>query len=279
MPDVYASIAEAERAVQQRLADVMELRAADPRYQAMLRAYLSEIDFPPGAQVLEIGSGSGSVTRMLARWPNVAHALGVDPSPVFIERARMLAADIANIAFQQADGRSLPLGAESFDAVVINTTLSHVPEPERLVAQAFRVLRPSGWLALFDGDYSTATVAKGEFDPLEACIGAFRTHFVHDAWIVRRLPGLVDATGFDVLSIRSHGYVEAPQGGYMLTWIDRGADVLLQGGCIGAEAAAAMKAEAQRRHAESGWFGHIAFASLIARKRRNKQAEQSSPGR
>jgi SAM-dependent methyltransferase len=266
MPDVYATITEAERSVQERLADVMEQRAGDPSYQAMVRSYLAEVDFPGGAHVLEIGCGTGSVTRLLAQWPDVEHVLGVDPSPVFIERARSLAAGLAAAEFRCADGRSLPLEDARFDAVVVHTTMSHVPQPERLVEQAFRVLRPSGWFAVFDGDYATATVAKDEFDPLQACIRAFRTSFVNDSWLVRRLPQLVSAGGFEQLRMRSHGYVEAPRGAYMLTWIDRGADVLVQRGCITAEAAQALKAEAKRRSDESRWFGHIAFASLIARK-------------
>ena len=52
----------------------------------------------------------------------------------------------------------------------------------------------------------------------------------------------------------------------MITWIERGADVLAQNGSIGVETAKALKSEAKRRSDESKWFGHIAFASLIARK-------------
>lgn len=268
MPDVYATIADADRRVQENLADIIELRAADPRYQAMVHSYLSGIAFAPDTRALEIGCGTGWVTRTLARWPNVAHALGVDPSPVFIERARQLAADIPNIAFEEADGRALALSSDSFDAVVIHTTMSHVPQPEQLITQAFRVLRAGGWFAVFDGDYATATVAKHEFDPLQVCVAAFRTNFVNDAWLVRRLPQLVSAGGFDVVSMNSHGYVEAPTGAYMLTWIERGADVLAQSHCISVETANALKGEARRRSEESKWFGHIAFASLIARKPR-----------
>ena len=266
MPDVYATITQAERAVQERLADVIELRAADPRYRKMVQSYLSEIGFAPGTRALEIGCGTGYVTRTLAQWPNVEHALGVDPSPVFIERARTLAEGISNIAFRQADGRDLPLESQSFEAVVVHTTLSHVPQPERLVEEAFRVLVPGGWFAVFDGDYATATVAKDEFDPLQACVAAFRSNFVNDSWLVRRLPQMVNAGGFDMVCMQSHGYVEAPTGAYMLTWIERGADALAQQGCIGAETAEALKAEAKRRSDAAQWFGHIAFASVIARK-------------
>jgi hypothetical protein len=128
------------------------------------------------------------------------------------------------------------------------------------------VLRPGGWLAVYDGDYATATVALTERDPLEACVHAFRTSFVHDPWIMRRATALIEASGFHTLPMRSHGYVEAPEGAYMYTWIDRGADALVQSGSIGQATADAIKAEAQRRRESRSWFGHIAFASVLGQK-------------
>jgi ubiquinone/menaquinone biosynthesis C-methylase UbiE len=266
MPDLYAAIREVPPEVQERLADVIEMRTGDPRHQAMLRMYLAEINFPPQAQVLEIGCGTGAVTRTLAQWPGVARAVGVDPSAVFITRARALSQGFPNLTFEEADGRNLNFPDASFDVAVIHTTLSHVPQPERLLAEAYRVLRPGGWLATCDGDYATATVSTGERDPLEACIHAFRENFVNDSWIIRRLPQLLHAAGFEVLPMQSYGYVESQEGGYMLTWVDRGADVLLNNGRIGKETAEAFKAEAKRRSAARSWFGHIAFASLLGRK-------------
>jgi ubiquinone/menaquinone biosynthesis C-methylase UbiE len=266
MPDVYAMIPEVDRATQERLADVLEMRTDDPRQVAMWRAYISEIEFPPAAQVLEIGCGTGAVSRTLAHWPGVAQMTGVDPSAVFIAKARALSYDIPNLSFEEGDGRSLAFDAAAFDVIVVHQTLSHVPQPERLVAEAFRVLRPRGWLAVFDGDYATATVAIGDGDPLEAYVEAFRTHFVHDPWIVRRLPQLVRTGGFEVMPMHSHGYVEAPEGAYMLTWIDRGAEVLLRNGLISTETAQALKAEARQRSEGKAWFGHIAFASVLGRK-------------
>jgi ubiquinone/menaquinone biosynthesis C-methylase UbiE len=266
VPDLYATISDVPQDVQERLASVLEMRAADARQREMLKSYLSDIEFPDKAHVLEIGCGTGAVTRTLAQWPRVAEAVGVDPSATFIAKADSLSTGIANVSFKVADGKALPFDAVSFHVVVVHTTLCHVPEPQKLLSEAERVLRTNGWLAIFDGDYATATASTNEDDPLNACVEAFRSGFVHDPWLVRRLPSLVAATGLRVLPMRSHGYVEAPEGGYMLTWIDRGADVLHQSGRIGKEAADALKAEARRRSDAKAWFGHIAFASVIARK-------------
>jgi hypothetical protein len=89
---------------------------------------------------------------------------------------------------------------------------------------------------------------------------------VHDRWLVRRLPNLIRGCGFKHADLESHGFVEAGDAQYMLTVIDRGVDVLLATGQIGEEAAASLKAEARRRVANGTFFGHIAYASLIARK-------------
>jgi ubiquinone/menaquinone biosynthesis C-methylase UbiE len=266
MADLYAHISEVAPEIQERLAGVLEMRAADVRQAEMLKSYLSEISFPNDARVLEIGCGTGAVTRTLAGWPGVSEAVGIDPSATFIAKARELSTGLHNISFEIADGRSLVLADASFDVVVVHTTLCHVPEPDKLLAQAHRVLRSGGWLAVFDGDYATTTVATNHFDPLEACIDAFRSGFVHDQWLIRRLPALIALAGFDVHPTRSHGYVEAPEAGYLLTWIDRGADLLLQNGRISTDMAEAFKVEARRRSHGKEWFGHIAFASVLARK-------------
>jgi ubiquinone/menaquinone biosynthesis C-methylase UbiE len=266
MPDVYARITETDPALQRRLAEIIELRFSDPRQRAMLDAYLAEIEFPQGARVLEVGCGTGAVTRTLARWPKVAEATGVDPSMVFLQRARELSRGVPNVRFEAGDGRALRFDDECFDVVVLHTTLCHVPHPERVLAEAFRVLRSGGWLAAFDGDYATATVSTGVHDPLQPCVDAFRESFVNDPWLVRRLPQLLEAGGFQTYPMRSHGYVEAPEAGYMTTWIDRGADALVRSGRIAPEYAEALKAEASRRSSQRCWYGHIAFASVLARK-------------
>ena len=119
------------------------------------------------ARVLEVGCGTGVLTRALARVANAGSVVGVDLAPALIERARELSPDIR---FDVADARSLPFADGSFDLAVFDSTLSHVPGPERALAEAFRVLRADGRHAAFDGDYATTTVALGPDDPRQACM-------------------------------------------------------------------------------------------------------------
>src|SRR5215510_1656789 len=123
MPDVFAHITQASPAVLEAIAQTLELRATLPQYQAILRAYLSDIMFPPNARVLEVGCGTGAVARFVARWPHVAQVVGTDPSPVLLDKARALSTGLSMLSFQEADGKALPFPANTFDVVILHTVL------------------------------------------------------------------------------------------------------------------------------------------------------------
>jgi ubiquinone/menaquinone biosynthesis C-methylase UbiE len=132
------------------LIDILELRAADPGQRDMRDAYLNDLAFLSGAQVVEVGCGPGPVSRAMAARPGFGTVIGVDPSPVFIAKARELGGDLPNLSFVAGDARALPLDDDSYDVVVFHTTLCHVPTPETALAEARRVLarkpsaRPAG---------------------------------------------------------------------------------------------------------------------------------------
>jgi SAM-dependent methyltransferase len=268
MPDIFATITDALPDALAMIANFLEQRAALPPLRAMLESYLAEIVLPPDAHVLEVGCGTGAITRVLAARPGVVAAIGVDPSVLLLAKARELSTDIAHLVFQEGDGHALPFNDASFDLVVFHTTLTHAPDPARMLAEAYRVLRSGGWLAVFEPDATTRTVAIGDWDPLEACRDAQVATVFQNPWLVRELSALVRDRGFDAGRLRSHGHIETATSEFMLSlgFVDAGADWLAASGRIGAELAAALKAEARRRIAAGTYFGFLSFASLIARK-------------
>jgi ubiquinone/menaquinone biosynthesis C-methylase UbiE len=266
MPDPYTDIKHTDKSTQQRLAELLEMRAANDQQQVVLEKYFSQVQFPADAKILEVGCGTGPVIRFIAGLPGVGQVTGIDPSPIFIERARELAADLDNVSFRIGDGRHLPFEAASFDVVTFHTTICHLPEPQQVLLEAFRVLKVAGVLSVFDGDYTTTTVSLGDFDPLQACADAWRSEWQHDAALMQRLPLMVEQAGFQVLVQDSHEYSESTDPGYMLTIVDRGATSLENRGIIGPETSEALKREARHR-ADTGRFrGSILYKSLIARK-------------
>jgi precorrin-6B methylase 2 len=63
VPDVWATVAELDPATQERLADVLETRGADPSQREMRRSFLADVAIPSRADVLEVGCGTGVIAR------------------------------------------------------------------------------------------------------------------------------------------------------------------------------------------------------------------------
>lgn len=80
------------------------------------------------------------------------------------------------------------------------------------------------------------------------------TGSVTDGWVMRRLPAVVRACGLDVQRCVTHGYVGTDAAEYLLTIVDRGADMQEATGRIGRDLSAALRDEARRRVAAGTFF-------------------------
>ncbi|SEL72886.1 class I SAM-dependent methyltransferase [Nonomuraea pusilla] len=101
----------------------------------------------PGHTVLDVGCGTGYLTRILA--PVIGpsgHVTGIDPSEPMVEYARRHAP--ANCTYLVGEGQALDLPDASFDVVVSSLAVHHMPPAARGTAlrEMFRVLRPGGRL-------------------------------------------------------------------------------------------------------------------------------------
>jgi len=264
LPDIYVNPEAIPAAVVEEIKHSLERRAATPQQSAALTSYLSDVDFPEGARVLDIGCGTGPQARRLAGWPGVREVVGVDQLEPFLERARELAAEIPNLSFQQADARELPFADGSFDVVVLHTLLTHVPGPDGVLSEVHRVLRPGGCVAIYDGDFSTMSVATSDADPLQACINAFVEGNVHDKWLVRRLPQILIEAGFAPQAARSHGHLETTMPALTKGWTERGALYMYQWGRIDVAMRDALVGECHRRIEIGAFYGFMNYVSLIA---------------
>jgi len=109
--------------------------------------FVSRLDVPPGAQVLDLACGTGNLAIPLAR--RGASVIGVDIAPNLLEQAReRAAAEGLDICFEEGDAEQLPYPDATFDAVVTMFGAMFAPQPERVVAECARVLKPGGLLAM-----------------------------------------------------------------------------------------------------------------------------------
>jgi ubiquinone/menaquinone biosynthesis C-methylase UbiE len=97
-------------------------------------------DLARGAEVLEVGCGTGLILARLA--PIAVRVAGVDLSEGMLSRARA-----RGFAVEQADATRLPYPDASFDLAVCFKVLPHVPAAREAVAEMARVVRPGGAVA------------------------------------------------------------------------------------------------------------------------------------
>ncbi|MCS7061503.1 MAG: methyltransferase domain-containing protein [Anaerolineae bacterium] len=113
-----------------------------PYFRALLRAIEARFyeRLPVREPVLDLGSGDGSFAAHAFTRPLTA---GIDPwwGPMLEARRRA-----AHHVLALAAGAALPFADATFQTVVSNSVLEHIPDLDPVVAEAFRVLRPGGYL-------------------------------------------------------------------------------------------------------------------------------------
>jgi SAM-dependent methyltransferase len=105
-------------------------------------AFLALLPPVDGLRCLDLGCGEGHNTRLLAA--RGARVVGLDISEVFVDAARTV--PDGGVRYVVADGTTLPFAPASFDAATAFMSLMDVADPEGVLGELGRVVRPGGLL-------------------------------------------------------------------------------------------------------------------------------------
>lgn len=104
--------------------------------------------------VLEIACGTGIITLGIAEQVNSVIGVDISPNMITIAKEKASKLSVNNVDFKIADGYSLQYEDNSFDAVLVFNSLHIVKEPDSLIAETYRLLKPNGYLLTATDCYS-----------------------------------------------------------------------------------------------------------------------------
>jgi SAM-dependent methyltransferase len=116
-----------------------------------VKTYLEPHLFP-GAQVLDVGCGPGTILRAATSTSRRAQGVGIDLGPVRIRQAQDKHSDKRSVEFVRGDVQELQFGSGTFDVVYSRMLLQYVPDKEKAVGEMVRVCKPGGTVLMQDLD-------------------------------------------------------------------------------------------------------------------------------
>ena len=152
--------------------DMHVLVAPERRQVVDTYSLLSRLPIKPHHVVADIGCGPGYFAVPLAKYVygGKLHALDVQQKMLDAVQAAMSEARLTNVNVALSKERTLPLEDESLDGALMAFVLQEATSPKALLAEAWRCLRRSGWLAVLEWykrDMENGPPVERRIDPEE----------------------------------------------------------------------------------------------------------------
>lgn len=168
-------------------------------------ALFDRVGIAAGARCLDVGCGGGDAVLELARRVGAdGHVTGIDADAAVIDIARKEAAErgVTRVDFRVGDVNE-PLGEAAFDIVYARFLLTHVQNPERVVANMLAALKLGGLAVVEDIDFSGhfCYPASAPFDRYVALYSAVARKRGVDPDIGPRLPLLLRQAGVAAVAV------------------------------------------------------------------------------
>jgi len=219
-----------------KMAAFLEERSHAPDLQDVNRKLCETVAAQAGERLLEVGSGSGILCRILA--PQLqpgGRMVGIDISPEMTDEARKyaLAEGFSDeISFDTGAAEALPYPDASFDGAIAARLLLHVANPDTALREIKRVVRPGGRVVVMDWDFETVTVDHPNRKLTRQLLHWRNDHHGGNNWSGRQLWRRMQTAGFENLSVHPWVSVTHEESDGLTQSLWRATEVACEGGAI-----------------------------------------------
>jgi ubiquinone/menaquinone biosynthesis C-methylase UbiE len=182
-----------------RMVAMLDEQDRAPSIERLRGWMLAAGDVRRGEACVDVGSGTGTMTRRLAGLSGPdGRVIGIEPNGMLREVAQARGSEVgATAEFCQGLATEIPLPDESVDVLWCERVLQHVPEPQAAIAEFARVLRPGGRALLLDSDHESRVESDIEPAVSRAMTTAFMSQLANPR-AARNIPRQAMAAGLHV---------------------------------------------------------------------------------
>jgi 2-polyprenyl-3-methyl-5-hydroxy-6-metoxy-1,4-benzoquinol methylase len=268
--DIFQAINELDAAAIQRIVDRLEYRGQYPPFVRMRETYLEHLRLAPGATILDLGCGTGVVARAIAARPSFhGRVVGVDFSSALLEAGRRFSQEegvASRVEFHVGDAQKLDERDAVYDAVIVHTLISHVPDPLAVINEARRVVRPGGSVAIFDGDYASLTYATGDRALDAELVEAILSAVVANPYVMRDVPAMIRRAGLSIIAFSPSVLAEAGKPAFFTSLAESFAPMAVRAGVVPPERADTWLTAIRQSMANDTFFASCNYYAYLSHR-------------